>query len=101
MITDVSCGARLDLSGYHECCIFSPGHSGSHYDGLYYWETGNPSERQAAGERAAEVLGLVRRRRSHRAEVLPERSRRLGVGRKGLLWSGPAPNRPAVGLRAR
>ncbi|MGO9660435.1 MAG: hypothetical protein ACLQVK_07285 [Acidimicrobiales bacterium] len=60
MITFVSCDARLDVSDYHERCVLSPRHSGPHYDGLYHWETGRPSERQDAGERAARVLGLGR-----------------------------------------
>ena len=68
MITFVSCDARLDVSDYHEGCVLSPRHSGSHYGGLFYWETGRPSERQEAGERAANVLGLgwPRRRTSRR-----------------------------------
>ena len=74
MITFVSCDARLDINDYHECCVLSPRHGGSHYDGLYYWETGKPSERQVAGERAARVLGLGWPRR------------RLGRGR-GFLES--------------
>jgi hypothetical protein len=61
MITDKSCGARLDVSAYHDCCILSPRHSGPHCDGLYYWETGKTSEREAVAERAAKVLGLVSR----------------------------------------
>ena len=79
MIDVTSCDARLDFSEYHECCILSPQHSGPHCDGLFYWETGKPSERQAVCERAAKVLGLRRRRRRHRAEVvveLPQTARR-------------------------
>jgi hypothetical protein len=72
MITFASCDARLDFGEYHGRCIFSPRHSDAHFDGLYYWETGKPSERQVAGARAAKVLGLVRRRRPRRAEVVVE-----------------------------
>ncbi len=72
MVTFVSCDAYLDLGGYHGSCILTARHGGSHYDGLYYWEAGKPSAVQMAGERAAKVLGLVRRRRSRRAEVVVE-----------------------------
>jgi hypothetical protein len=86
MITFASCDAHLDLGEYHGCCIFSPRHGGSHLDGLYYWETGKPSERQVAGERAAKVLGLVRRRQPRRGEVVvefpPSRRWRGGLTRR-------------------
>jgi hypothetical protein len=86
MITFTSCDAHLDLGDYHGCCIFSPRHGGSHLDGLYYWETGAPYARQEVGERAAKVLGLVRRRRPCRNEVVVEfsqsRSRRGGRSRR-------------------
>jgi hypothetical protein len=72
MTTFTSCDAHLDLGEYHERCIFSPGHNGSHFDGLYYWETGKPSERRGAGARAAKVLGLVRRRRLRCTELVVE-----------------------------
>jgi hypothetical protein len=72
MITFTSCDAHLDLGDYHGSCILSPRHTGSHLDGLYYWETGKPFERQGAGARAAKVLGLARRRRPRRAEVVVE-----------------------------
>ncbi len=83
MITFASCDAHLDLGDYNGCCIFAPRHSDAHFDGLYYWETGKPAERQVAGARAAKVLGLVRRCRPRRAEVVIEfshsRRRRGGL----------------------
>jgi hypothetical protein len=72
VITFTSCDAHLDLGDYQGGCIFSPRHGGPHFDGLYYWETGKPMARQEAGERAARVLGLVRRRRPRRAELVVE-----------------------------
>jgi hypothetical protein len=49
VITFASCDAHLDFGDYDGRCIFSPRHSDTHFDGLYYWETGKPSERQVAG----------------------------------------------------
>jgi hypothetical protein len=72
MITAASCKAHLDSGGYHGNCIFSPRHRGSHFDGLVYWEPKSSPELQTAGERAAEVLGLVRRRRAGRPELVVE-----------------------------
>jgi hypothetical protein len=86
MITFASCDAHLDFGDYDGRCILSPRHSDAHFDGLYYWETGKPSERQVAGARAAKVLGLVRRRQPRRAEVVikfsPSRRWRGGLSRR-------------------
>ena len=49
MTTFASCDAPLELGEYHGCCIFTPRHGGSHFDGLYYWETGRPFDPQEAG----------------------------------------------------
>jgi hypothetical protein len=83
MITFASCDAHLGFGDYHGRCIFSPRHSDAHFDGLYYWETGKPSERQVAGARAATVLGLVRRRRAEVVvELSPSRRWRRSLSRR-------------------
>ena len=93
MTTFPSCEAPLDLREYHGCCIFAPRHSGSHFDGLYYWETGRPFDHQGAGARAAKVLGLVQRRRRRRTELVVESSQRRS-------WAGvPAPGTPPPSVR--
>ena len=72
MITSVSCDARLDFSDYHEGCVLPPRHSGSHYGGLYYWETGGPPSARRPGNGRLTCLGLAGPAGAHVVVERPE-----------------------------